>query len=272
MTEILKYEKILGKTLFKWFALFYLYFKAFTAYRFNTLSYLLTQVVILMGTLIIWYYNISNGSTGLGFNEIVSYYLIGQIFILQVEPHWAVSEDIQYGKFSTKLLRPESTWISYLVEDIGTNLFTNIVKICISIVIAVVFSNFVILPKNPVTYLIFAVALIIAYLVNLLISFIASFITFYVINSHGTLEFYSQIKIFCSGWYFPLNILPITQPLLYLPFAFTYFYPTQIFLEKQTTADSFLILFYGIISVLILYFLASLIYKNGLKHYESVGL
>jgi ABC-2 type transport system permease protein len=272
MTKIIKYEKLLGKNLFKWFALFYLNYKAFTAYRLNTLSYLLTQVVILLGTLIIWYYNISNGSTGLGFAEIVSYYLIGQIFIVQIEPHWSVSEDIQYGKFSTKLLRPESTWISYLVEDLGTNLFTNIIKVSISAGLAIMFSNYIILPTNPVTYLIFAAALVIAYSINILISFLVSFITFYVTNSHGTLELYSQIKIFCSGWYFPLNILPITQPLLFLPFAFTYYYPTQIFLEKQPTSQSLAILGYGVIIIFLLYFLASVVYKNGLKHYESVGL
>ena len=38
MKEIYRFRPILGKSLFKWFAYFYLNFKAFTAYRFNNLS------------------------------------------------------------------------------------------------------------------------------------------------------------------------------------------------------------------------------------------
>jgi ABC-2 type transport system permease protein len=272
MPEIIKYEKLLGERLYKWFALFYLYFKSFAAYRINIISFLFSQFITLSGTLIIWYYSITNGLTGIGFEEIASYYIIGQIFLLKISPQWSISEDIQYGNFSTRLLRPESLWINYIIEDLGVNLFTNIVKITLSSIVALIFFNYIVIPSNPLTYLLFFIAIIQAFGITLFINFLAGFITFYVINSHGILELFNQAQQFFSGWLFPLNILPLTRVFMLLPFAFTYYHPVQIFLEKQSVADSILTLFYGFLSIIGLYIISHLVYHDGLKRYESVGL
>lgn len=272
MIEIYKLRPIVGKELFKWFAYFYLNFKAFTAYRFNNLSYLLTQLIVLSGTLIIWYYNISNGSSGISFSQILTYYLIGQICIIQIEPHWSIADDIQHGHFSNKLLKPCSVWLSYLVEDIGVNFFTNLIKISLSLLLFLVLLRQTTLPNSGVTWGFFAIALIIAYSFNILISFFSSFITFYTINSHGILEFFVQFRQFLSGWYFPLNILPLLQPLIFLPFAFTYYHPLQIFLNQYSFDQSIQTISYGFFLLVILFIVTSIFYNRGLKNYESVGL
>lgn len=272
MKEIYSLRPILGKRLFKWFAFFYLNFKAFTAYRFNNLSYLFTQLIVLSGTLIIWYYNITSGSTGIRFSEILTYYLVGQICIIQIDPHWSIAEDIQHGQFSNKLIKPASVWLSYLVEDIGVNFFTNLIKISLSLSIFLIFLNQATLPKNLMTWVFFFLSLIIAYSFNILISFFSSFVTFYTINSHGILEFFVQFKQFFSGWYFPLNILPFLRPLVFLPFAFTYYHPLQIFLNQYSQEKSAQVIVYGLIMLGFSFIATSIFYKRGLKNYESIGL
>ncbi|MEM1311872.1 MAG: ABC-2 family transporter protein [Patescibacteria group bacterium] len=272
MTEIIKYERILGKTLYKWFALLYLHFKSFANYRVNIVSYLFSQFLTIAGTLIIWYYSISNGVESIEFKEIVSYYLIGQIFLIKITPQWSISEDIQYGNFSNKLLKPESVWISYIVEDLGVNLFTNFIKIILSVAVALIFFSYIVLPSNPLTYLLFLVSILLAFIISILINFIFSFITFYVVNSHGILELLGQAQRFFSGWLFPLDIISLTRIFTFLPFAFTYYYPVQIFLERQTIEQSVQNLGFGFLSIFILFFVCHSIYHNGLKQYESIGL
>lgn len=271
MNSIYKFEKILGGN-FKWLAWFYLNFKSFTVYRLNTLSYLLTQVTIIIGTLIVWYYNIENGSNGISFKEIVTYYLIGQLFILQIEPHWSISEDIQNGKFSNQLIKPGNTWMSYFVEDLGVNLFTNFIKVSLSLLLALIFNSFIVLPQKPETYLVFIFSLVLGYLTSLFLSFLASFSTFWTVNSHGILELYNQLRLFFSGWFFPLNILPFLKPFLFLPFSFTYYFQVQVFLEKYDFWSSLAWLLYGYGLLGVLMIITKIVYNIGLKKYESVGL
>jgi ABC-2 type transport system permease protein len=258
--------------LYRWYKYFHMNYKAFTAYRFNTVSYLLTQVVTLVGTMTIWYYSISNGATGISLSEIITYYIVGQLVILQLSPHWSIAEDIQTGNFSNKLLRPEGVWLSYLVEDLGVQFFTNFVKIILSGCLIIIFFPYIFKPSNLFVIALFICSIIIAYAIELMISYISSFLTFYTINSRGILELFGQIKSFCSGWFFPLNLVWFTRPLLYLPFAFTYYYPMQIYLEKYSIQDSLLILGYGVGVAVILFLVASWIYRDGLRRYESVGL
>ena len=258
--------------IYRWYKYFHMNYKAFTAYRFNTASYLLTQVVTLVGTMTIWYYSISNGATGISLNEIITYYIVGQLVILQLSPHWSIAEDIQTGKFSNKLLRPEGVWFSYLVEDLGVNAFTNFIKIVLSGGLILLLLPYILKPSNPFVFLLFIVSIVIAYTIELMISYISSFLTFYTINSHGILELFGQVKSFCSGWFFPLNLVWFTRPLLYLPFAFTYYYPMQIYLEKYSFQQSLMILGYGVAVANILFVIASWIYRDGLRRYESVGL
>lgn len=258
--------------LYRWFRYFHMNYKAFTAYRFNTASYLLTQVVTLVGTMTIWYYSISNGATGISLSEIITYYIVGQLVILQLSPHWSIAEDIQTGKFSNKLLRPEGVWMSYLIEDLGVNAFTNCVKIVLSGGLIVLLLAYISKPSNLVVLVLFGASIGVAYSIELMISYISSFLTFYTINSHGILELFGQIKSFCSGWFFPLNLVWFTRPLLYLPFAFTYYYPMQIYLEKYSIQESLMILGYGVAVAVVLFLIASWIYWDGLRRYESVGL
>jgi ABC-2 type transport system permease protein len=256
----------------KWFGLFKFKLKASNAYKFNTLSYLLAQLVVLATTVIVWYSNIRSGSTLLTMSEVVTYYVVGQIFLLQIDPHWSSSEDIQYGKFSSKLLKPTSIWGYYWIEDAAVNFFSNLVKLVIALAMFFLLNSYIQLPTNIGTILFFILSIIIGYFINLSLSLLFGFLAFYSINVHGILEFFTQVRIFSSGYLFPLNIARFLGFLQFLPFALTYYFPMQIWLEKTDINQNLLIISGGIAWLLILYLLTTVMYKFGLKRYESVGL
>jgi ABC-2 type transport system permease protein len=256
----------------KWWSVFILNFKSSNAYRINSFSYLLAQLVVLATTIIIWFSNIQNGSSLFSLAEVITYYIVGQIFILQIDPHWSVSEDIQYGKFSTKLLKPTSVWVDYWIEDLAVNFFSNLVKILFALALLVVLKNYIIFPENFWMFGVFVLSLAIGYFINLLLSLFFGFLAFYTTNANGVLEFFNQLRLFCSGYLFPLNIVGFLGFFQYLPFAFTYYFSMQIWLNKLDFLQSLWLIAAGFVWLVVLFVATTVTYRLGLRKYESIGL
>jgi ABC-type uncharacterized transport system permease subunit len=75
-----------------------------------------------------------------------------------------------------------------------------------------------------------------------------------------------------SGFFVPFYLLSAWSCLFYNPLAFTFYHPMQIYLGKYDTTQTIFVFLGGMAWCLILYFLAKIVFKMGLKRNESVGL
>lgn len=256
----------------RWWSIFKLVFKSASAYRLAVTSSLFARVVRLLGVLVIWYASLRSGSTLFSFQEIFTYYVIGEIFMITTTPHWSISSDIMRGTFSARRLKPMNILFYYWVADIGVDFMTHIFNLVLALAIAAIGFEFVSFPNSAMTYVLFVLSAVLGYLISLTINYIVGFLSFYTINVRGFAELVSQLQLFMSGRLFPLNLLPALNTLGYLPFAFTFYVPMQIYMEKMNANTAWTMIAVGLGWLAILVLIARVVYKKGLAKYEAANL
>ena len=83
---------------------------------------------------------------------------------------------------------------------------------------------------------------------------------------------YLTLRSILSGMILPLDKAPFSGFFQLTPYAWVLHQQVQIYLGKYTPLETFYVFLGGIIWCVILYFMASFVFKMGLKRNESVGL
>ena len=257
--------------LLKWIYLFQNSSQSRTRYLTSMISYLISQLVRLGGVMIIWYVTLRN-SANIDFKEIFTYYLLGEIFIVQLSHHSLIEGEIVSGKLANRLLRPANLWLSYWIDYIGRYFVVDTIKVLIGIIVGIIGFQFLVMPASILYFVFFLISSIIAYLINLYIGYIIGFCSFYFGYIFGVAELVTQVKTIISGQMLPLNYLPFAAILQNLPFALTFFIPLQIYLGKISYQESIISILTGVFWVIILFIIAKVIYTKGLQKFEATGL
>ena len=264
-------QKLLGKN-YKWWYIVKQSFKSNTTYRYNSLAWLLSSIVLVLGTLIVWYINYSqSGVLSPDFKEIFTYFVIGEGFIFASTIQFDIGENIKDGKFSNKLLMPTNYLKYYFCYQFGYQLFENLSKLIVYLGLALALNQFLILP-TILNFCGFLIAIVIAYLLNVAIGIIIGGSAFFLTAFFGSASLFDSLRLVFSGRLFPFDKLNILKPLAFTPFAFTFYHPMQIYLGKYDFNQTLMVFAGGIAWCLALYFLAKWIFKMGLKRNEAVGL
>jgi ABC-2 type transport system permease protein len=234
--------------------------------------WLLSSIVMVVGTLTVWYISYSNQSNfDTNFANIFTYFIIGEAFIFSNAIQYDIGENIQDGRLTTKLLRPTNVFGFYICQAFGYQFFENISKLLLYLTIGFVFLRFLIFPSVS-SVLMFGFFCIIAYLLNTFIGIITGLSAFWFTAFFGSANFVNSIKTVLSGNFFPLNAIKQLIFLTFLPFAFTFYHPTQIYLGKYSNIEILYTFLGGIAWCIVLWILARVIFKLGLKKNEAVGL
>jgi ABC-2 type transport system permease protein len=263
-------QKTLGKN-YKWWYQYKTAFKSSTAYRWSNLSWLLGRILVLGFTILLWKINIDAGSNLFTFNQIFTYYIIGSIFFLDNGVHYGVSEWIKNGKNSIRMLYPSNTLFMYFAGDVGWHAFSQGLEVLIFILVAVFGLQFLLLPTG-LNILFFAILAIIAYIMKVYYYYILGFLAFFITDIWGIIDSQGQIVGFLSGKMLPLTSTPFLLPLTYLPFAFFYHHPMQVYFGNYKWNQSLVTILTGLFWILILHIATMKLWKLGLKKYEAVGL
>jgi ABC-2 type transport system permease protein len=263
-------QKNLGKH-YKWWYQYKTSFKSSTAYRWSNLSWLLGRVFVLGFTILLWKINIDAGSNLFTFNQIFTYYIIGSIFFLDNGVHYGVSEWIKNGKNSIRMLYPSNTLFMYFVGDIGWHAFSQGLEVLIYIIVAIFGLQFLLIPAG-VNIFYFAMLVIISYIMKVYFYYILGFMAFFITDIWGIIDSQGQIVGFLSSKMLPLTSTAFLLPLTYLPFAFFYHHPMQVYFGNYSWNQSFMTILTGLFWILILHIAAMKLWKVGLKRYEAVGL
>jgi ABC-2 type transport system permease protein len=264
-------EKLLGRNYKWWYVSKYSFLKN-TVYRWNSVMWLGSSFMIVSGTLLVWYINsLASDNFTQSFGQIFTYFIIGEAFIFNNSVQFDIGENIQDGKITNKLLLPISVFKFYTFQVFGFQLFENISKLLIYLIIGFIFSDFLILPSflNGILFLLF---LTIAFLINNFLGILVGLSAFWLTAFFGSAAFVDNTRLVLSGKFFPLNVLFFLRFSLFLPFAFSFYHPMQIYLGKYNFQETLAVFSGGIIWCLVLYFLAKLVFKMGLKKNEAVGL
>ena len=262
-------ETFLQRTLgdnYKWFFLIKYWIKANTAYFWSEVFIGLNRTLTLLGTCVIFLY--------LGQNQqpILNYLLLGSIFFAITDPvmAWFVSGDIKYGKITKWLMYPAKYINILFFIAIANCLYLSLTCLVGLIPVVLLFHQNINLSGN---FWVFIPFILTSFVIRFSLQILTGFSAFWFIEGTGLTHLMQNAENFLSGSMFPLFILPFYfNWLQFLPFAFTFYHPMQIYLGKYDNFQTFLVFLGGVSWCILLYFLARFVFKMGLKRNESVGL
>jgi ABC-2 type transport system permease protein len=260
----------------KYWQIFKTYWSAGLVYRTNLFMWRFRQLLLTLMSLTIWTVLFTNQNQLFGYSQaqMVGYVFITSIIqsvILATSLH-GLAYEIYSGYVSMQLLRPQKIFGSLASVELADklkNLMFSLVEGFILLLIIKPAINF----PNMSTLLVFLISLI-----------LATLIYFYICILFGTIGFWSPevwapkflffiIIDFTAGRLFPLDILPaLARKILALtPFPTLIFIPTQIFLNKFTWNEIWQNLGTQAFWAILLWFIATRLWKRGLKSYEAAG-
>ncbi len=263
-------KQTLGKN-YKWWYLFLYQIKASTVYRGSAIIWMIVKLIVIFFTILIWQINIESGSRLFELNEIITYYVVGSIIAISNGVHWNVSDLVKLGTLSKFMIMPSNIMARNIIQDFGWWFFQNCIEIGSLGVVAIIFSKYIIF-SSPILVFLYILCGVLGYFISVFFSYFLGSFAFFLTDVHGILDLQTQTNQFLSGKTIPLSSAKILQPLALLPFSYTFYHPMQIYLGKYSNIQIIQTFVGGIVWCIVLWILARLVFKAGLKKNEAVGL
>ncbi len=256
-------QSILGSN-YKWWYVSHFNFKSASAYFCSDIFYYINALFGSFLAIFIW--SLSSKDT----TETLQYLIFGNVLngLTLMNNNWRLSGDIYDGKLSSKLILPMNLFAYY---------FFNVVAYCLKQSIIVVFYiPLIFIFQVPVSLnwisillvlLIFPSIVLIKFFYNIMVGCLE----FWFNGSYGIVSLTENISALLSGALIPLTMIPIGF-LVNSPMAFLVHQPMQILLGKYSWSEILVVFVFGLIWSLVLFIIARIIFKLGLKKNEAVGL
>jgi ABC-type uncharacterized transport system permease subunit len=260
-------EKLLG-TNYKWWYLTIIERKIAFISRWNILI-IIARFLIPLAVIFILFSSLEGGVVLQTYLIIAS--LIYQFYAFVIGPAYEITNDVINGKLASKLLRPTSYWMVMLWRIIGYNLLPLTIRLSIFGLTIYFFNIFIDLPRLTLTIISFFP---IIFGIGFLFEKIIGSLVFFNLQANKTfLPFFYDLMPFLSGSLISFSIIPDPIKIVqYLPFAHLVHFPMQFYLRQQPPQQLFFNYLVSLLWLVALVILANLIYNQGLKKNESVGL
>ena len=253
-------EKILGKN-YKWWYLCLFGVRSNTTYVVSDILWFIGQIVYIFGFIYLY----TKISTVEILHEIIITNLIASFLTFHIT--YYVDESIFHGHISSTLLQPSNIMLRYFFGTIGVAIRGIVFNIILFIGVLYYFG----FNLNILSFIyILPLVLMVGVAIKFFVEFIIGSITFWTKVGYGQINLYLSTYVVLNGSVISYTFLPDYFKLN--PFAFGTYHPMQIYLGKYTILQTLYVFLGGLAWCLVLYLLSKLIFKLGLKRYESVGL
>ena len=263
-------QKLLGQN-YKWFFVIIYNIKFANSGILATFVMGFSQILETLTTTYLWSMTGATSST-------FTYLLLGRIYRTICENNFynALSDDINSGKITTDLMRPQPLLTFWIFKMIGRRLVRNLVNVSFyilacSIAILLFAKVDFNLEKLPILFLMLPISYLIQHFIGNCIGILAFFVD-NKRNWYACLNTWESLRNVLIGLIIPLDKLPFSGLFQFLPTSFWLHHPMQIYLGKYNANQTILVFLSGVFWCILLYFLAKLVFKMGLKKNESVGL
>lgn len=260
------------------FAIINTTFQRSMTYRFSIVAYRVGEIMENLILILMWasIYKGQEMIQGYTVNQMTTYVLVGFLVNTAVRNFLTdfIANEIKEGKLSSTLLKPIS-YIQYsLVREVGRLGLPLIFSFFSQAILILFFLDRVIFNTDWKYLTVMIVMVFLAFITELLFSFLVGLMAFWIVEVDGVNATIARVKRFFSGGYFPLSLLPIALVKIsfILPFSYSFFVPTQLYLKKISPLDGLKGVAVQIVWIFLLYFIIKFVWKRGLIKYESVGI
>ena len=193
--------------------------------------------------------------------------------ITPTEDEWQIAADIREGQINSFLVKPMN-YLGYRLSLYAS--YRLLYTVVTALPVAALFwwfRHFVVLPADPLTWLVSALSLIMAGLIQFFIAYSLAMLAFWILEISTIVFILYSFEYFLSGHIFPLDIMPawIQSSLRILPFAYEMYFPIAVFLEKVKGPALWSGLVIQTVWLLITWAAAWGMFRRGVRHYQAVG-
>ncbi|RLC36482.1 hypothetical protein DRH27_05160 [Candidatus Falkowbacteria bacterium] len=231
----------------------------------------ISNILEMLILILLWVLIFSNTGILGGFTrqEIIAYILIGNTIglISGYFLHRLIAGDINDKSSKLLLYKP----LKYFRHIMSASLGRNILPFAAALALNLLFLYFFLdtIPINIEIAYIFTIIIMIvlAFIIEFLIAYIAKLFIFWTIESGRQYRLIVRIKKFLAGAYFPLTLLPpaLLSVSLILPFSYSFYVPTQLYLKKIDLHLGLQGLIVQIVWIMVLYAAIQIIWSQKIK-------
>jgi ABC-2 type transport system permease protein len=248
-------------------------------YRWNFLLRSLFGLVPLAGSILIWraiFKERGSDVAGYDYHAMVWYFLLILLvdnLITPTEDEWQIAADIREGQINAFLVKPVD-YLGYRFSLFASyRLLYTVMTLAPLVALFWFFRNFATLPASPLTWLLTAISLAMAGLIQFFVAYSLAMLAFWILEISTIVFILYSFEYFLSGQIFPLDIMPawLQSTLRILPFSYELFFPVSIFLEKATGTRLWSGLAIQTGWLLIAWLAARTMFSRGVRRYQAVG-
>jgi len=247
-------------------------------YRVDLLMWRLRSIMVLVMLYYVWHsLTLSSGKfAGYTSSEIFTYvlwvnFLRSAVFGTQTRQ---MAAEINNGWFNKYLVTP----VNFFWYEFFRELAERIINLILAIIEVVIFYFIVkpeiILQADIKIIIIFIFSVLLALFLYYLLSYLMALIAFWSREAMGPRFLFEWTLEFCSGAFFPIDILSkaIFSFLHFLPFAYLIFLPINIYLSRINLQSAGLVILIQLFWILTFSFLVYMTWNKGLKKYTGEGI
>lgn len=261
----------------KYLAVFKITWEQALVYRLNFVLWRVRTVLQLLMVYFIWWTVFQSQSQVFGYSQasILTYILVAAIIraVVLSSRTIDVSGQINEGSVVNFLIKPLNFIYYYLSRDFADKLVNTLFAIGELTIMFYLLKPQFIFQTNPLTILLFVLAVLLGLFLYFSISFVIGLMAFWVENSWGPFFLIMIMLEGLGGGLFPIDILPknVAATLLSTPFPYLVYFPAKVYLGTLTTME--LVKGFSILTfwVMAMWFLMTKVLQAGLRFYTAEG-
>ena len=254
-------------------------YKEWAAYRSHMLLSLFVGPVFFLVQYFIWTAVYSDKAVIAGFSldQMLSYYGITTIiyYLTMDFADWNLQMHIRTGSFLTFMLRPLHHRYFALSQKVGHRILGFIFEfIPVWLIFALVF-KITLVPANIIWSL---CSILLGFLMMFFLNYSVGIIAFWLVRTSGIRSLIAFFRDVLAGAFLPLTLFPKTIQIIlfFMPFQFTCYLPTRVFIGNYELGGISLSLpaAVGIQAgaVVVMWAISEILMRRGLKKYTGVGV
>ena len=223
------------------------------------------EIVLILG---LWIFIFSKNSSFGGFSreEMLTYIIIGNIIgmISSSFLNRSIKNDLKQNQ-SNLLLNFPFKYLRFIIrKSFGKNIFPFTLAISLNMILLFIFINNLEVNLEPLYIFTIIIMITLAFLTEFLLSVLSRQFVFWTFASTDAATILIRIRKLLAGNYLPLNLISplFLQISLFLPFSYSFFVPTQLFLKKIDIKYGLIGLLIQATWIVLLFFLIKLVNKN----------
>lgn len=249
----------------------------------TALIYRVEFVMFMIGTilgptisLLVWRAALANGAALPVDAEYLTTYFVLLGIVSMLTSAWDsafLAEEIRLGHLSKWLIRPGSTHLNTIANNLGEKLIKSVALAPMIAVLWWFFRDAVVLPANPLTWALFAVSVIAAATMVFSLDVIVGSLAFWIDDISGIDRARGLLAVIFRGQLVPLALMPAwSQEFINAqPFRFTLSFPLELVVGDLAASDvatgMSLQILYPVLTVIA----ARWVWQRGLRAYTAVG-